>query len=278
VSEIISNISNFIRSINPLLGLCIIFLIGQYVFWKEAVRSRKNNSSVFDVFIISIIVGVLIGRVMYIILNWSDFSSYVWYWLPYERYGDQIYLFRLLPWRFFQFWDGQLDILYTFLGVLLSQSLMVVFVKKWRWSEMFSAMYLSNWVMIALTYLFVGVQSKNDTWIKHGVWIFAAFVLFVLLQGIFVNMYKDKRKEVVRMILQNIFALVAVAIISFVYFSSSPQIVTIVGIVILLVWYIAGVVMNTMDSKKVNNVTIESVSSVRQVSIPEVTKPIRLPR
>ena len=278
MSEIISNISNFIRSINPLLGLCIIFLIGQYVFWKEAVRSRKNNSSVFDVFIISIIVGVLIGRVMYIILNWSDFSSYVWYWLPYERYGDQIYLFRLLPWRFFQFWDGQLDILYTFLGVLLSQSLMVVFVKKWRWSEMFSAMYISNWVMIALTYLFVGVQSKNDTWIKHGVWIFAAFVLFVLLQGIFVNMYKDKRKEVVRMILQNIFALVAVAIISFVYFSSSPQIVTIVGIVILLVWYIAGVVMNTMDSKKVNNVTIESVSSVRQVSIPEVTKPIRLPR
>jgi hypothetical protein len=255
-----------------------MFFIGLYIFWKEAVRSRKNNSSVFDVFIISIIVGVLIGRVMYIILNWSDFSSYVWYWLPYERYGDQIYLFRLLPWRFFQFWDGQLDILYTFLGVLLSQSLMVVFVKKWRWSEMFSAMYISNWVMIALTYLFVGVQSKNDTWIKHGVWIFAAFVLFVLLQGIFVNMYKDKRKEVVRMILQNIFALVAVAIISFVYFSSSPQIVTIVGIVILLVWYIAGVVMNTMDSKKVNNVTIESVSSVRQVSIPEVTKPIRLPR
>jgi len=278
VSEIISNISNFIRSINPLLGLCIIFLIGQYVFWKEAVRSRKNNSSVFDVFIISIIVGVLIGRVMYIILNWSDFSSYVWYWLPYERYGDQIYLFRLLPWRFFQFWDGQLDILYTFLGVLLSQSLMVVFVKKWRWSEMFSAMYISNWVMIALTYLFVGVQSKNDIWIKHGIWILIPFVLFLLLQGILVNMYKDKRKEVVRMILHNIFALVAVAIISYVYFSSSPQIVTIVGIVILLVWYIAGIIMNTIDSKKVNNVTIESVSSVRQVSIPEVTKPIRLPR
>jgi c-di-AMP phosphodiesterase-like protein len=91
-------------------------------------------------------------------------------------------------------------------------------------------------------------------------------------------LYKDKRKEVVRMILQNIFALVAVAIISYVYFSSSPQIVTIVGIVILLVWYVAGVIMNTIDSKKVNNVTIESVSSVRQVSIPEVTKPIRLPR
>jgi len=278
VSEVISNITSFVHSINPLLGLFVIFFLGLYIFWKEAVRSRKNNSSVFDVFIISIIVGVLIGRIVYIILNWSDFSSYVWYWLPYERYGDQIYLFRLLPWRFFQFWDGQLDILYTFLGVLLTQSLMVVFVKKWRWSELFSAMYLSNWIMIALTYLFVGVQSKNDIWIKHGAWIFVAFVLFVLLQGILVNLYKDKRKEVVRMILQNIFALVAVAIISYVYFSSSPQIVTIVGIVILLVWYIAGVIMNTIDSKKTNNVTIESVSSVRQVSIPEVTKPIRLPK
>ncbi len=278
MSEIISNIINFIRSINPLLGLFVIFFIGLYIFWKEAVRSRKNNSSVFDAFILSIIVGLIIGRIIYIILNWSDFSSYVWYWLPYERYGDQIYLFRLLPWRFFQFWDGQLDILYTFLGVLLSQTLIVVLKKKWRWSEMFSAMYLSNWVMIALTYLFVGVQSKNGTWIKHGGWILASFVLFVLLQGILVNLYKDKRKDVVRMILQNIFALIAVAIISYVYFSSSPQIVTIVGIVILLVWYVAGVVMNTIDSKKINNVTIESVSSVRQVSIPEVTKPIRLPR
>ena len=278
MSEIISNIINFVRSINPLIGLFIMFFIGLYIFWKEAVRSRKNNSSVFDAFIVSIIVGVFIGRVVYIILNWSDFSSYIWYWLPYERYGDQIYLFRLLPWRFFQFWDGQIDILYTFLGVLLSQTLIVVFRKKWRWSEMFSAMYLSNWVMIALTYLFVGVQGKNDIWIKHGIWILIPFVLFLLLQGILVNMYKDKRKEVVRMILHNIFALVAVAIISYVYFSSSPQIVTIVGIVILVVWYIAGIIMNTIDSKKVNNVTIESVSSVRQVSIPEVTKPIRLPR
>ena len=278
MSEIISNIINFVRSINPLIGLFIMFFIGLYIFWKEAVRSRKNNSSVFDAFIVSIIVGVFIGRVVYIILNWSDFSSYIWYWLPYERYGDQIYLFRLLPWRFFQFWDGQIDILYTFLGVLLSQTLIVVFRKKWRWSEMFSAMYLSNWVMIALTYLFVGVQGKNDIWIKHGIWILIPFVLFLLLQGILVNMYKDKRKEFIRMILQNIFALIAVAIISFVYFSSSPQIVTIVGIIILLVWYIAGVIMNTIDSKKVNNVTIESVSSVRQVSIPEVTKPIRLPR
>lgn len=278
MSEIISNIINFVRSINPLIGLFIMFFIGLYIFWKEAVRSRKNNSSVFDAFIVSIIVGVFIGRVVYIILNWSDFSSYIWYWLPYERYGDQIYLFRLLPWRFFQFWDGQIDILYTFLGVLLSQTPIVVFRKKWRWSEMFSAMYLSNWTMIALTYLFVGVQSKIDTWIKYGVWMFIPFVLFLLLQGILVNMYKDKRKEVIRMILQNIFALIAVAIISFVYFSSSPQIITIVGIVILLVWYIAGVIMNTIDSKKVNNVTIESVSSVRQVSIPEVTKPIRLPR
>ena len=278
MSEIISNIINFVRSINPLIGLFIMFFIGLYIFWKEAVRSRKNNSSVFDAFIVSIIVGVFIGRVVYIILNWSDFSSYIWYCLPYERYGDQIYLFRLLPWRFFQFWDGQIDILYTFLGVLLSQTLIVVFRKKWRWSEMFSAMYLSNWVMIALTYLFVGVQGKNDIWIKHGIWILIPFVLFLLLQGILVNMYKDKRKEVVRMILHNIFALVAVAIISYVYFSSSPQIVTIVGIVILLVWYIAGIIMNTIDSKKVNNVTIESVSSVRQVSIPEITKPIRLPR
>lgn len=274
--ELISNIKNFIGTFNPLVGLFIIFLLGLYVFWKEASRSRKNNSSVFDAFILSIVVGLLIGRIMYVVLNWSEFSSYTWYWLPYERYGNQIYFFRLLPWRFFQFWDGQIDILYTFLGVLFSQTLTVIFRKRWKWSELFSGMYQSNWFMIALTYMFVGIQSKNDVWLKHGLWILLPFFIFVILQEVLTKLSSGKRRDFVRSVLQNIFALVAVAIVSYVYFSSSPQIVTIVGIAILIIWYIAGIVMNTIESRKENNVTIESVSSVRQVSLPEISKPIRL--
>ena len=100
MSQAISTIVNIIREVNPFVGLLIIFFLGMYLFWKESSRSRKNNSSVFDAFILSILLGIVIGRAMFVILNWTEFSQYIWYWLPYERYGNEIFMFRLLPWRF----------------------------------------------------------------------------------------------------------------------------------------------------------------------------------
>jgi len=132
--------------------------------------------------------------------------------------------------------------------------------------------------MVAITYIFVGIQSKNDLWIKHGFWILFPFFIFIILQNVLMRLYAGKKKDLAGLILQNVSALLAAVIISYVYFSSSPQIVTIVGIVALVVWYIVGIVINTIESKKENNVTIESVSSVRQISLPEISKPIKLPR
>ena len=129
MSQGISSIENFVRMINPFLGLMIIFFVGMYVFWKEASRSRKNNSSVFDSFLFSVLFGIIIGRIVYIVLDWNEFSSYTWYWLPYERYGDQIYMFRLLPWRFLRIWDGQLDVLFTFIGLLFLKHFLLLFSK-----------------------------------------------------------------------------------------------------------------------------------------------------
>jgi len=278
VSQAISTIVNFIREVNPFVGLLIIFFLGMYLFWKESSRSRKNNSSVFDAFILSIFLGVIIGRVMYIILNWSEFSQYIWYWLPYERYGNQIFMFRLLPWRFLRIWDGQLDILFTFIGILFSQSVIVLFFKKWKWADMFSAQYLSNWMMIGLIYIFVGIQSSNSEWIKHGWWILIPFAIFLILQRLLIQISFGKKKEVVRFTLHNVFALVAVIIISYVYFTSSPRIPTIIGIASLVVWYLMGIVMNISEHRKADNVTIEKVSSVRQVTLPATRKPIRLQR
>ena len=103
----------------------------------ERIRSRKNRSSVFDIFLISSSLSLLVGRIVYIVLEWKTFSSYIWYWLPYEKYGDKIYLFRLLPWRFISIWDGGLDILGLFISLLLLLTLYSLVVKKWRWKQMF---------------------------------------------------------------------------------------------------------------------------------------------
>ncbi len=276
-ANIINAVKGFISTLNPFLGLVLIFLLGLFVFWKEASRSRKNNSSVFDIFFISVIIGILVGRLIYVISNWSsEYSSLPWYWLPYERYGDDIYLFRLLPWKLLKIWDGQLDILFTFLGIILMQTISVLFLKKWKWGDLFPPIYLSNWVMMGLSYFFVGIQNGNNLWLKQGWIILIPFIVFIILQAIILKVYLGSKKEEVSRILYILFAIVALFVIGYVYISLSLTTLTTIGFVILSIWYVAGIIAYIISSRKEGNVTIKTVSSVRQVSLPEVSKPVRL--
>lgn len=276
-ANIINSVKGFISTLNPFLGLILIFLLGLFVFWKESSRSRKNNSSVFDIFFISVIIGILVGRLVYVVSNWSsEYSSLPWYWLPYERYGDDVYLFRLLPWKLLKIWDGQLDILFTFLGIILMQTVSVLFLKKWKWGDLFPPIYLSNWVMMGLSYFFVGIQSGNNLWLKQGWIILIPFVVFIILQAIIHKVYLGSKKEEVSRILYILFAVVALFVIGYVYISLSLTTLTTIGFVILSIWYVAGIIAYIISSRKEGNVTIKTVSSVRQVSLPEVSKPVRL--
>ena len=276
-ANIINSVKGFISTLNPFMGLILIFLLGLFVFWKESFRSRKNNSSVFDIFFISVIIGILVGRLVYVVSNWSsEYSSLPWYWLPYERYGDDVYLFRLLPWKLLKIWDGQLDILFTFLGIILMQTISVLFLKKWKWGDLFPPIYLSNWVMMGLSYFFVGIQSGNNLWLKQGWIILIPFVVFIILQAIIHKVYLGSKKEEVSRILYILFAVVALFVIGYVYISLSLTTLTTIGFVILSIWYVAGIIAYIISSRKEGNVTIKTVSSVRQVSLPEVSKPVRL--
>lgn len=278
MGKLFNTIKDIISTFNPVQTFFLIAIVGLFVFWKETSRSRKNNSSVFDIFIISSFMGILIGRVSYIITMWSDFSKVIWYWLPYEKYLDKVYLFRLLPWKFFAIWDGGVDVLLTFVGIILTQSIIVLFYKKWRWSNLFPAIYLSSWLMLGLAFLMIGIQGNNDTWLKQGWQIVLPFFAFLLIQAILMKLYDGKRKEQVRMIFQVIFAIVAMASILYVYLSSTLNVMSIIGLVILGIWFVWAIVFHVLDSKKESNLTIETLSSVRHISLPEVKKPIRLVR
>ncbi len=277
-ANIINSVKGFISSINPLVGLMLIFLLGLYVFWKETSRSRKNNSSVFDIFLSSVIIGLFLGRLVYIFSHWNEFSSLPWYWLPYERYGNEVYFFRLLPWRLFQIWDGQVDILYTFLGVILMQTVSVLFWKKWKWGDLFPPIYLSNWVMMGVAYFFVGIQGKNDLWVKQGWVILIPFAIFLLIHSLILKMYLGSKREDVRRVQHIAFAVIALLAIGYAYISLSLNILTTVGLVIISIWYVVSIIAFIISSRKEGNVVIETVSSVRHVSLPEVSKPVRLDR
>jgi small-conductance mechanosensitive channel len=73
-----------------------------------------------------------------------------------------------------------------------------------------------------------------------------------------------------------LFAIVALFVIGYVYISLSLTTLTTIGFVILSIWYVAGIIAYIISSRKEGNVTIKTVSSVRQVSLPEVSRPVRL--
>lgn len=274
---ILNKVKGAIFWLGPTAILVIIIIVGLYIFWKECSRSRKNNSSVFDVFYFSVLGGLVFARIAHILTHISEYFDDIWYWLPYEKYGEQIYLFRLLPWRFFRIWDGGLDLLYLFVGIILIQTLWTTVRKKWKWSDIFPAIFLSNWAMIGLAFLLLGIQWENNLWVNQGLMLFVPFVVFLILQAILVNIQKGSQKEKTRLLLQVVFSAISMIVILYIHLTlPKVEVATIIVVLIWVIWGIIGTIFHVISSKKRENVTIEKVSSVRHVTLPDSKKPIRL--
>jgi len=274
---ILEKFQEILTNVNPFFLLLTVLLVGMYVFWRGCSGTRKDVSSVFDVFIISLFSGLVLGRISHIVTNWSRFASSVWYWLPYEKYGNEIYLFRVLPWRFFRVWDWGIDILVLFVGILLTASLWVLFVKKWKWSHLFVPIFFTAQVMLAFSFILVGVAIANQDWLLQGaMMILLAVVLFLLSNSVKSIMIGQKEGKVLA-ILNTFFVLLTMGYIAYVYSTTAITVMEKGSVVVFVIWTIFGVVSYFIDSRKAN-VTIEKVSSVREVSSIDVNQPIKLPR
>jgi hypothetical protein len=276
-SAILDKFQEILTSVNPFFLLLTVLLIGMYVFWRGCSETRKDISSIFDIFIISLFSGLLLGRISYIISNWTRFASSVWYWLPYEKYGDEIYLFRVLPWRFFRVWDWGIDILTMFVGFLLVASLWVLFVKKWKWSHMFTTIFFTAQIMLAISFLLLGGVSRNEQWILQGiVMVLLPSVLFFLRNSVKRIMIGKKEVRVLA-ILDVIFIMLSLIYTSYTYLTVEVSDIEKGGVITFVVWTVLGIVFYLYDLRK-DNVTIERVSSVRVVSPVDVNQPVKLPR
>lgn len=229
-------------------------------------ETRKDRSSTFDLFFVSIFLGFLIGRVIYILSNYDDFSGYIWYWLPYEKYGDQVYWFRLLPWRFFNIFDGGLNILSMFVVYLLSASLWSSRIKKWRWGQMFPTIYFSGETMLALSFILLGLNGSNGTWVLQGS-VLSAFPIIAIF---FINLVNRMQMPIAE---KRIYIFVNIAlssisafIIGYIYLSGELNIYEQITMYIFFIWLLFGLIFFVRDMKKANFV-IEKVSSVREIGI-----------
>ena len=267
MKEWIYIVKDYIKGVHPLIVFMLLFLIGLFVFWRGCAESRKNRSSVFDIFLISSSLSLLVGRIVYIVLEWKTFSSYIWYWLPYEKYGDKIYLFRLLPWRFFSIWDGGLVILGVFISLLLLLTLFSLVVKKWRWKHMFFPIYFSSTTMLGLSYIYTGVTSGFNTWIYRGVVLIIIMGLFFLIFKFIYKIVKNPTYE--KYILGYVGTLIVFlssVYIVYLYLSDELSIIEDVLVGIFTVWSLVMSYFFISDLRKAR-LSIKSVSTVRSVKV-----------
>jgi hypothetical protein len=275
--DILEKIQQILNSVSPLILFVIVLLLGMYVFWSGSMETRKNISSVYDIFVTSLLGGLVVGRICYIIINWEQFSSFIWYWLPYEKYGEEIYLFRLLPWRFMRIWDWRIDILSMFVAFILIATFWVVIVKKWKWSHMFTTIFFTAEGMLAISFILLGASTANQEWLTQGiVMVLLPLVLFFLKNS--VKKAIVGKKEIKTLMLLDIFFItLTTAYVTYTYFIADINNTEKASIITFAVWSLLGIIFYMKETKQAD-ITIEKVSSVRTVSHLDINQPIKLPK
>lgn len=275
INTYIEKVINFLSQINPSLVFIFIFLAGLIIFWRGSVESRKERSSTFDMFFLSGFFSLISARIAYIISNWKSFSGFIWYWLPYEKYGEEVFLFRLLPWRFLNIFDGGINILVMFVSFLLFATIGVVIIKKWKWRDMFPVIFFSAESMLAMSFLFSGVIADNMEWIVQGGVLLIPIILILVILT-FLTPKTEGKEERSLYIIANIFlVLLSTGFILYVYLKNDIELIDKINCLIFLLWSLIGS-LSFLREQAGSKFSIERVSSVRTISSADINQPIRL--
>lgn len=185
MDSVLNSIMSVINNIGflPFFFFGLIFSV--FIFWRESKFSDKDRNSVFDMWFLVIFLTMLWGRISFIIANWGFFGALPWSLAPYERYGNDVYFFRLLPWKFFDLRDGGFLFTSMFAGYLLVAFVYTIIVKKWRWREMFMPVVLSAETMLSLLLTVYGAVSGFRDIFVGGLSIAGLVVLFLIVISIF---------------------------------------------------------------------------------------------
>ncbi|GAB4161442.1 MAG: hypothetical protein Fur003_4810 [Candidatus Dojkabacteria bacterium] len=170
--------------------LVVIAILSMYLFWNEARKLEKPANNIFDEWWISLIVTVVWGRVAYIVGNWSLFADSFWQWAPYERYGDQVYLFRAMPWRVLTVWDGGFLFSGMLFAFLLINLFIVIRLKHWRLREMYVPIILTQSFMLGAVFFVYGSILQLTKVTYYGLYMVAGVALFKLIYMILKKILK----------------------------------------------------------------------------------------
>lgn len=183
MSDILSTLQNAVSSFGFIPSLSVFAIIGMYIFWVESHSTRKDRNSVFDLFIITLVITIIWGRFSYILSNPADFEGLVWSFVPYEKYSDGIYYFRLLPWKYFKIWDGGFLFISMYAAFTIVAFMISTYLKRWRWREMIGVVSISGTVMLGASLVVTGILGDSSVILKQGFMVLAIYIVYLFLHA-----------------------------------------------------------------------------------------------
>lgn len=221
------------------LSVLLLLYFGSLLFfWYESMRASKNRNAIFDQWFVTSLSMIFWGRLMYLITNWKSFIYSYWFWIPYEKYGENTYLFRAMPWRILQIWDGGFLFIPMYAAFLVVSYLYVVIYKRWRWKEMMYTVVASANLMLGGTLFVYGYFIKSDAVVNYGLFLLFFFFVFWSVRGIFRIIYrKDKVKlEKLFDMLSAVYLVLSAALIGYIFLNQNISTVDRVHVYITIIF------------------------------------------
>ncbi|MBI2356584.1 hypothetical protein HYV12_00790 [Candidatus Dojkabacteria bacterium] len=191
MNQVLQTIQDFVASVGFIPTLIMLALLGLYIFWAESHTTRKDRNSVFDIFLFVFFITIIWGRFSYVLSNPAEYEGLIWSIVPYEKYVDGTYYFRLLPWKFFKIWDGGFLFISMYVSFNIIAFTLSTFLKKWRWRESIGVVTISASVMLGFALIATGMFSSNWNIVKQGGMVILIYLLYLLIHYILKLMYKN---------------------------------------------------------------------------------------
>jgi hypothetical protein len=172
-------------------------------------------------------------------------------------------------------WDGGLTIFVAMVAFLLVLTTLVLFVRKWRWYQVYFSIYFSMTSMLGISFIYLGSIENYVAWIIRGTLLLILPILFWSISKILLFTIKNgiKRRKILVYIGVLVVTLTSVYI-SYEYLSDTVSQFELISVITLLIWTAIMDIFTIVDLNK-PNVEIEKVSSVQAVDI-EINQPIRI--
>lgn len=155
--------------------ICVLFL-GLFLFWRSTRRlhirettktqeltdSRKlfRVGGLFDLVLLCLLFAFFLARILYIVYMPAEFSDARWFWIPYEKIENNIYIMASFPWLFLRLWDGG----FLVDGFVLGLTSSFFFFSKFyslRWSSVADAVADFLWFVFMTVEIFFAVCDES---------------------------------------------------------------------------------------------------------------------